>query len=221
MLLTSPTLRLVLCGAVTGVVVLLIFKATSKPERVLHARNRALSRVLELWLYRRDPWLGFRSIGCMMLDSLRYLGTLLLPMLCSLLPMLLLLYWAHEHFAFRSLRPGETVLLVARLSPTAPTTALEAVTLTPPPGLELTLPPVRTPSWREIAWPLTAPNGADPRLLRKWAKGMELSRFDMISLRLPAAEYTLLGWRTDWFWGLLAVSLVTGLLLKRPLRVEF
>ena len=47
------------------------------------------------------------------------------------------------------------------------------------------------------------------------------SPFDRIETRWPAAEYNLLGWRTNWFWGLLAASLLAGLLLKRPLRVEF
>jgi len=217
----TPTAALVLFGLLTGAVVLLIFKATSSPDRVLLARNRALSRVLELWLTRGDPWVGFRSLGSMVGDSFRYLATLLVPLVCSLLPMLLLLWLAHERFAFRPLRPGETVLLVARLVPDAPAGALDAVAVAPPPGLETSLPPVRTPAWREIAWPLTAPAGADPRPLRAHLRAHKPPRVASLDLRLPAAEYTLLGWRTDWFRGLLAVSLAAGLALKRPLRVEF
>jgi len=217
----TPTAALVLFGLLTGAVVLLIFKATSSPDRVLLARNRALSRVLELWLTRGDPWVGFRSLGSMVVDSFRYLATLFVPLVCCLLPTALLLWLAHEHFAFRPLRPGETVLLVARLAPDAPADALDAVAVAPPPGLETSLPPVRTPAWREIAWPLTAPAGADPRPLRAHLRAHKPPRVASLDLRLPAAEYNLLGWRTDWLWGLLVVSLAAGLALKRPLRVEF
>ncbi len=219
------SIALAVFGILTGAAVLLIFKFTSKPDRVLLARNRALSRVLELWLCRQDPLLSLRSIGSMMLDSVRYLGTLLIPMLCSLLPMLALLYVAHSHFAFRPLRPGETVLLVARLRPEAPLAALENAALTLPPGLEAAMPPVRTPAWREVAWALTmkteSGRATPPRALLRHIRDQRLPAFKALDLRLPPAEYNLLGWHTDWFWGILAISLAAGLVLKRPFGVEF
>ncbi len=249
---------LVCFGAVTGLLVLLIFKATSNPARVVRARNRALSRVIELWLYRHDPLLGLRSIGWMLIDNLRYLATLLMPMICSLLPMLVLLAQGHDWFASRALRPGETMLVVAHLRPDAPIQVLnDTDLLVHGTSLALDAPPVRTPDWREVAWSVKrTQDGATGHLvihtgdveLRKTADAAGgLARrsscrtasffdhllypgearlavdapFDRIETRWPAAEYKLLGWRTDWFWGLLATSFVAGLILKKPLRVEF
>jgi len=255
---------LVAFGAATGLVVMLVFKLTSRPARVVRARDRALSRVIELWLYRHDPLLGFGSIGRMLADNGRYLATLAVPMVCSLLPVLLLLAQGHDWFASRALAPGETMLVVARLRPGVPAGLLDETELALERApLRLAAPPVRTPAWREIAWSVTAEGSVDlflsPRggelVIR--AGGAEIrkavavdsglarrtvrrtagradhllhpgeprlsaaSPFDRIETRWPAAEYNLLGWRTGWFWGVLGVSIITGLLLMKPMRVEF
>jgi hypothetical protein len=309
---------LVAFGAATGLLVMVIFKLTSRPERVARARDRALSRVIELWLYRHDPLLGFGSIGRMLADNGRYLATLAVPMVCSLLPMLLLLAQGHDWFASRALAPGETMLVVARLRPGVPAGLLDETELAlERVPLRLAAPPVRTPAWREIAWSVTAEGSVDlfpaqtNQEIRKAGRGAKVSDnsgfpafqiqeeqggankatgpeavtpttptatpplsprggelviraggaeirktvavdsglarrtvrrtagradhllhlgeprlsaaspFARIETRWPAAEYNLLGWRTDWFRGLLAVSLIAGLLLKKPLRVEF
>ena len=267
-------------GAATGLLVMVIFKLASRPARVARARDRALSRVIELWLYRHDPLLGFGSIGRMLADNGRYLATLAVPMVCSLLPVLLLLAQGHDWFASRALTPGETMLVVARLRPGVPADLLDDTELALDRApLRPAAPPVRTPAWREIAWSVTTNEGVSPSAPRQITTGAEgsvdhvldprggalviraggveirkavavapglarrtvrrtadradhllhpgeprlssASPFDRIETRWPAAEYNLLGWRTDWFRGLLAVSLLTGLLLKKPLRVEF
>ena len=266
-----PEVALVVFGAATGLLVLVIFKLTSRPDRVARARDRALARVIELWLFRHDPVLGLGSIGRMLLDNLRYLATLILPMVCSLLPMLLLLAQGHDWFASRAPAPGEPMLVVARLRVGVPASLLDQVELAGAgSSLHPAAPPVRTPAWREIAWsvvagpddslaatPATPPHssaggelviragGAEVRKAAPSAAGLARrsvlrsagradrllhpgeprlppdAPFDRIETRWPAAEYNLLGWRTNWFWGLLAASLLAGLLLKRPLRVEF
>lgn len=221
----SATLALLSFGVLTGAAALLAFKFASRPGRIRRARDRAVSRVIELWIYRRDPVLAFRSVGGALRDSLRYLGVLLAPALCALLAALPPLWLAHDRLAFRPLRPGETVLLVARLDPGAPLSALEGVSPRFPPGLAPLHPPVRSPRWREAAWALAVlpPSGApdaaaiDPRPLRGHFRANRPPGFRAPELRLPPAEYDLLGWRADWLRGLAAVSLAAGLLLKRPL----
>ena len=282
-----PEAGLAAFAAVTGVVVLLIFKATSNPARVAQARNRAVSRILEMWLYRDDPWVCLGAVGRVMGDNLRYLGVLLVPMLASLIPMALLLAQAHDWFAARPLRPGETVLVVARLKPEAALALLDHVSLelAKPEAVTVDGAPVRSPALREIAWRVRATDGAVGRdtliLNYEGASGMARGRtsrgeevpfgkfdtrfvgahasvkeirtgraparvsacrvaggwewllypgerrlpansvFARIEVQYPDAEYVLLGLRMGWLPGVLIVSFLAGLLLMKPLKVEF
>lgn len=210
------TVALVVYGLVTGVAVLVVFKFTSRPARVLGARNRAVSRILELWLFRSDPWLAFRSLGSMIGDSFRYLWVLVVPLFASLVPVVFLLWLGHEFFAFRPLEAGERVMLVAHGEAGTPEGVFEAVVM--PQGLVATGPPVV--AWGEAAWELSATTAVAPRVLRGWQR-RPVAPVKRLELRLPAAEYNVCGWRTSWLWGVLVASLVGGLVLKRPLRVEF
>jgi hypothetical protein len=254
-----PEAGLVAWGVLAGTAVLLLFKVSSSPGRVARARGRAVSRLLELWLYRHDPLVGLGSVARMAGDTMRYLACLLPAALCSLLPMMLLLAQGHDWFAARGLRPGEKMMVVARLRADAPPALLATARLEVSGPLRVASPPVRAAAWREVAWNVerTGADGTDGgRLLLRLggqefgmpaATGPGLARrpacrtaswreqwlfpgetplprnqpLARIALRRPAAEYNLLGWRTSWLWGLMAVSLLTGLLLKRPLGVEF
>jgi hypothetical protein len=148
----------------TGLVVLLVFKATSNPARVAQARNRALAHVMEIWLYRADPLLSLRAVGRVMGANLHYCSVLLVPMLASLVPMALLLVQAHDWFACRPLLAGETVLVVARLNPDADLATLDRATLTTSDERVID-PPVRAASLREVAWRVRAGDDAGVQTL--------------------------------------------------------
>lgn len=282
-----PEAGLVAFAVVTGLVVLLIFKATSNPARVAQARNRALSRILEMWLYRDAPWVCLGAVGRVMGDNLRHLGVLLVPMLASLIPMALMLAQAHDWFACRPLRAGETVLVVARLKPEAAITQLDQISLDCGEADAATDgAPVHSPALREVAWRVHATGGYMPSgvlILREstvtgalsqdpadggdtvdrgkagmWfigphaatkalatgraparapacrvAGGWEWvlypgekrlpadSALARIEVLYPEAEYGLFGLRLGWLPAMLIVSFLAGLLVMRPLRVEF
>lgn len=153
-----PELGLVAFSVLLGLVVLWIFKAASDPGRILRARNRAVARLLEVWLYRSDPWVSLGAVARGLRDNARYLGTMALPMLACLLPALLLLAQARDWFGARPLRPGETVLVVASVKPDAPADALWRLELSDgtvgdrATGVRVKGPPVRSAARREIAW---------------------------------------------------------------------
>ena len=170
-----PEVGLAVFSVFLGLVVLLIFKATSNPDRVLRARNRALARILEMWLYRDDPRVSLGSFIRVLRDNTRYLGVLTLPMLASLLPALLLLAQAYDWFDARPLQPGETALVVAQLKPDAPADTMKHLGLsigvqglsddyrvsafTPAAAaicVRIDSPPVCTPALGEIAWRIRA-----------------------------------------------------------------
>jgi hypothetical protein len=169
-----PEAGLAAFSVLFGVVVLLVFKVASNPGRIAQARNLALSRILEMWLYRDDPWVSLGACVRALRDSLRYLGVMTVPMLASLLPALLLLAQAYDRFDARPLRPGEAVSVVATLRPDAPadilrrlgvsvgvqgtTDGYRATGVAPAAGTCVLIdsPPVRTPARNEIAWRLRA-----------------------------------------------------------------
>lgn len=170
-----PEAGLVVFSVFMGLVVLLIFKVTSNPERVAQARNRALARILEMWLYRDDPLVSLGAFVRVLGDNTRYLGVMALPMFASLLPALLLLVQANDWFAVRPLQPGEATLVVAELKTDAPADILQRLELsvggqesadsfhasahTPAAAgtsVRIDSPAVRAPARNEIAWRVRA-----------------------------------------------------------------
>ncbi len=146
-------------SVVTGVALLLLFKVASNPERVATARNRAIARVLELWLFQSDPLVSLGALGRVLRANAVYLGTLLRPVLLSAVPMVLLLAQAHDWFAGRPLAVGETALVVAHWRPSEP---LPESTLTAGTGLVVETPAVRSAARHETAWRIRrdAPTGS-------------------------------------------------------------
>ncbi len=275
-----PEVGLTVFSVFLGLVVMLIFKTTSNPARILRVRNRALARILEMWLYRDDPWVSLGSFGRVFRDNTRYLGVMTLPLLASLLPALLLLAQAYDWFDARPLHPGETALVVARLKPDAPADAMRRLELSvrvqgfsdgyrassfiPAASggtcVQIDSPPVRTPALGEIAWRVRAyASPADHAVLaltdadgsicgEKFVQaGNGLARvsrcrvtglldwllhpgeprlstnqpFTRIEVLYPEASYIFFGLRMGWFPAVLILSLLAGLALKKPLRVEF
>lgn len=249
-----PEVGLAAFAVLAALPVALVFKAASRPGRADRARERALSAVLELWLYRRDPSAGLRSVGRMLRDSLRHLAALLRPAACSLPLALLLLAQGRDWFAARAPRGGESLVLVARLDAEAGGEWYGGLEL---PGGRGARPPPRvaSPAWREVAWRLDPAEleghpvlrMGDVEIVKEAALAPGLARRSQVrvrhwtglflhpgerllpprlpvrrvELRLPPAEYNLLGWRTSWLRGLLAVGLPAGLLMRKALRAGF
>ncbi len=109
-----PEAALAAFSVLTALAALALFKVASRPERIAVARDRALARVMELWLWREDAVGGLFSVGRAMAASLIYFSVMLRPLAVSLVPMALLLVQAHEWFGPRSLRQGEAVMVVVR-----------------------------------------------------------------------------------------------------------
>ncbi len=263
-----PEAGLVAFSVFFGLVVLLIFKATSNAGRVVQARNRALARILEMWLYRDDPWVSLGAFGRLLVDNARYLAVMTLPLLASLLPAVLLLAQAHDWFAMRPIRPGEAVLVVAETRPEVSADASQRMQLSVYEAgagasaacVRVEGAPVWTPVRHEIAWRVRADerltgratlvlqdtDGA-LRVEKRICTGSRLARITRMRVaglaasvlypgeaRLEAnqpvvrvevlyaeAEYSLLGWRMGWLPAVIILSMLAGLALQKPLRVEF
>lgn len=206
-----------------ALVALTVFKLASKPERVARARDRALARVLELWLFRDDPVACFGALWRVAAADLRYLGTLLLPMAASLAPVLALLYAGSALLADSPLATGETAVVRARWTgDAAPALRLEVEG-----PYAVAAGPVPCASLRETAWKIartdgsaTGKNGAPLFSVEPAADAG--GRPFRVSADLPSANYNPFGRpRTDWLVATLVLSLLFGLALKKPFKVEF
>ena len=246
-----PAAALSCFSALTGALVLALFKVSSRPARIAAARNRALARVLELWLWREDAVGGLVSVGRAMRDSLLYLATMARPALVSVVPMALLLVQANAWFGARPLREGETALVVARAMQDGVAEALEldggaAVAV----EAAVASPAVREKAWRIRARAaqgvqtlrLTGPGVSEGKRVSVGAGLMRVSvrrgsgfwdgllypdepqvRAPLASVTVaqPESSYSVLGVQTTWFPAVLVISLCAGLALKRPMGVEF
>ncbi len=164
----NPWTGMILLSFLAGATAMLIIRVSTDPERVLARRDRAVSRLLELWLYRDDLVLQARAMGGLLVDNLRYVTTLSLPLMLSLAPMLVLLAQAHDHFHGRPLRPQDTVLVEARFRDPAGATAGDGPHLAIPTGFESNPPFVRSSALGTVAWRLRVAADAQPGQRTLW-----------------------------------------------------
>lgn len=151
----SAAWGMVVLSALSGVVLLLLFKVGTPQERLAAARRRLTGHIYEIGLYQDDLRVLLRIQRDMVLANLRYLGTAAPAILLLLPPVLVILAQLDARYAHRPLAPGETTLVTAVVAPDRPE-LLDGLTLTVPDGLRLDSAPVRdhdagTATWRVLA----------------------------------------------------------------------
>jgi len=150
----SPWVGLIVASALSGVVLLLIFRYTSSQRGLRRAKDRVTAHLLEVVLYRDEPRVVLRAQARLVRDNLRYLGYTLIPLAVMILPAVLLLVQLDLHYGRRPLRVGESTILAVKVTPTAG--SLNDVSITTPPGLAVSAPALRIPTEREVDWRLVA-----------------------------------------------------------------
>jgi len=142
---------------ISSIVLLTIFKVTSKQQAIRRNKNRAVARLLELLLFKDDIVVNLGALWRTTLANVAYMGTVVRPLLFSLVPFALILIQVSVWFANRPLKPGETVLMKATFTSDAIAT-LQAVSVEPTPGVTMDTQVVRIPSRNEVAWRIRAGN---------------------------------------------------------------
>lgn len=140
---------------ISSIVLLALFKITSKRQAIRDNKNRAVARLLELLLFKDDIVVNLGALWRTILANFKYMGTMIRPLLFGLVPFTLILIQVSVWFANRPLETGETVLLKATLSNNA-SAIQQAVSLETTPGVTVETQAVRIPSRNEIAWRLRA-----------------------------------------------------------------
>jgi hypothetical protein len=149
----QPVVGLTLISAVSGVVLLIAFRLTSRPQAIRAAKQKTQAHLLAVRLYRDDLVVVLRAQGALLGALVVYIGAMLVPFLALLVPFGLLFAHLDARYAVRALHPGERAIVKATA---VPDTRLDRWRLEGAAGVVVDSAPVRVSARREINWRVRA-----------------------------------------------------------------
>jgi len=142
-------------SAVTGVLLLIIFKYTSNQHAIGQVRDDIKAHMLALKLFKDSISVTLKAQGQVFKGALLLLFHAVRPMLVMIVPVSLLLAQMGLWYQFRPLLPGEETVVTMKLNDNVeapwPNVSLEST-----PVAEVTIGPVRVFSKRQIYWKIKA-----------------------------------------------------------------
>lgn len=159
-----PMVGLAVVSVLTGIGMLLVFKATSNQDGLTGVKRRISASVFEIRLFNDDPRAIFRAEADIFRHTMRYLGLTLVPVLWMIVPLLLVLVQLQFHYGYEGIEPGGTALVKVRLhNPSAD--AAPGLTLGAGAGLRVDSPMLWIPSEREATWRIAVDAPGEHQLL--------------------------------------------------------
>src|SRR5262249_39440640 len=153
-----------LVAAVTGVLLLLVFKYTSDQSAIKRVRDDINANLLALKLFRESAAVALRAQGRIFLGAGRLFVLALVPIAVMAVPVTLVLGQLGLWYQQRPLHIGEEAVVTLRLGGDAGA-ALPAVRLEPTGAMETTIGRVRVLSKREVCWNIAARENGSHRLV--------------------------------------------------------
>jgi uncharacterized membrane protein (DUF106 family) len=153
-----------LVAALTGVLLLIVFKYTSNQRAIKTVRDDIKAHLLALKLFKDSTRVTFQAQGRIFLGAGRLFFLAVVPMLIMAIPVTLLLGQLALWYQARPLRVGEQAVMTLKLSGDA-NAAWPDVRLDPADVAEVTVGPVRVLSKHEVCWEIKARNAGYHRLL--------------------------------------------------------
>ncbi|MBI4488595.1 MAG: hypothetical protein HY694_05880 [Deltaproteobacteria bacterium] len=151
----SPLWALSLFSLLAGLLMLLIFRYTSDQKRIKETKNGIKAHLLELWLFRDDPWIMISAQWQLLRLNGRYMRLALKPMLVMIVPMALILISLEGWFGYRPLQPGEAVIISVQVGDEE-LGLLEKASLKANGAITVETPPLRIQSAHEVDWRVRA-----------------------------------------------------------------
>ena len=182
-----------LVAGVTGVIMLLIFKYTSKQDSVKDVRDSIKANLLALSLFRDSAVVSLRCQANVLAGAFRLLLLAVVPMLVMTVPMCLLLAQLAVWYQARPLHIGEETVVTAFLADAS--NEMNDVHLEANPAAEVTVGPVRIPSKHMICWNVRATQKGYHQLKldvgeQSFAKQLAVGDgFMRVSLRRPTRSW--------------------------------
>lgn len=152
-----------LIAAVTGVLLLLVFKYTSNQRAIKRVRDDINANLLTLKLFKDSAWVAMQAQGRLLVGAGRLFLLTLVPMLVMTVPVVLILGQLSLWYQQRPLRVGEDAVVTLKLN--GAESPLPEVYLEPAAAIETMIGPVRIHSRREVCWNITARQNGCHRLV--------------------------------------------------------
>jgi len=151
-------------SAVTGLVLLILFKYTSNQQAIGRVRDNIKADMLALKLFKDSISVTLRSQGRVFKGAFLLLFHAIRPMLVMIVPVSLLLAQMGLWYQSRPLQPGEETVVTMKLNSNIET-PWPRVDIGPTTAVDVTLGPVRVFSNKEIYWKIRAVEGGYHRLI--------------------------------------------------------
>lgn len=197
-----PLVGLTVVSLVTGVAMLLVFKATSDQDGIAAVKRKIHACLFEIRLFNDDLRAILRAQGELLRHNLAYLKFSLVPMLWMIVPFVLVFAQLQFHYGYRPLAPESDALVEVVLAEgweeALPAGAVEefdgflrpAVELAAPDGVRIETPGVWAPDLREMTWRIAGERPGDYELAvelagERYAKSLRVADEPGIRLLSP------------------------------------
>jgi uncharacterized membrane protein (DUF106 family) len=154
--LLGPALSLLLFSVATGLLMVWIFGRVSDQAKIRRTRDRIQGNLIAVRLFQNSAGVFLRTQGRLFLDTLKYLGLSLKPMLVMIVPVLLILVQLNGRYGIRPLEVGESALVKVKVGQAGLLDGATPARLSAEEGVTVETPPIRIPSEGEIAWRVRA-----------------------------------------------------------------
>lgn len=161
----SPVVSLWIISALTGVVMLLIWRYTSNQDAIGDVRRIISANLLATRLFKDNLSVTFRAQRQIVWQAIRLLGYSFQPMLIMLVPFVLIMVQIGLRYEFQPLAPGEAARVTATLKKDAKWEGIgDQVTL--PAGITANAnDPCRVKALRTVDWRLTPQEAGEHMLV--------------------------------------------------------
>jgi hypothetical protein len=194
-----PMWSMTFISAMTGVLMVVIYKYTSNQAEIRKVKDRIKANFVAIMLYKDSIRVLCSSTGHIFLANLRYVRLNLVPLLFMIVPVGLLLVQMNCWYGYKPLEPGESILVQATLTNVTDLMRAE-LALVAPDVLEVETPPVRIPSKSEVNWRLGAREKGHYQI-KVGIHGQEVTKSLIVSDRMQ--RLSLLRHASDFWDGLL------------------
>jgi uncharacterized membrane protein (DUF106 family) len=152
-----------LVAAITGVLLLVVFKYTSNQRAIKRVKDDINANLLALKLFKESVSVALRAQGSILYSAGRLMLLAIVPMLVMVVPVLLILGQLSLWYQSRPLRVDEDAVVTLKLL--SGDAARPDVRLEPNDAVEVLVGPVFVPSDREVCWKIKARQPGDHRLV--------------------------------------------------------